>query len=94
MIEANLPGLSVGKQCAMLSILRSSFYYKLKAEVEMNLDLIRLIDKQFLEIPFYGVRQMCQRRSKNLPERRSQSLPFLINPQALHCASEFLIVYT
>ncbi|WP_177209545.1 IS3 family transposase [Sulfitobacter brevis] len=24
----------------------------------MNLDLMRLIDKQFLETPFYGVRQM------------------------------------
>ena len=25
----------------------------------MNLALMRLIDKQFLETPFYGVRQMC-----------------------------------
>ncbi|WP_439331677.1 IS3 family transposase [Pelagivirga sediminicola] len=58
MIEPNLPGLSVGKQCALLSISRSSFYYEPKGETEMNLDLMRLIDKQFLETPFYGVRQM------------------------------------
>ena len=58
MIEPNLPGLSVGKQCALLSISRSSFYYEPKGESEMNLDLMRLIDKQFLETPFYGVRQM------------------------------------
>ncbi len=58
MIEPNLPGLSVGKQCALLSISRSSFYYEPKGETEMNLDLMRLIDKQFLEAPFYGVRQM------------------------------------
>lgn len=58
MIEPNLPGLSVDKQCALLSISRSSFYYEPKGESEMNLDLMRVIDKQFLETPFYGVRQM------------------------------------
>jgi len=58
MVEPNLPGLSVGKQCALLSISRSSFYYEPKGETEMNLDLMRVIDKQFLETPFYGVRQM------------------------------------
>lgn len=58
MIEPNLPDLSVGKQCALLSISRSSFYYEPKGESEMNLDLMRLIDKQFLKTPFYGVRQM------------------------------------
>ncbi len=58
MIEPNIPNLSIGKQCALLSISRSSFYYEPKGENEMNLDLMRLIDKQFLETPFYGVRQM------------------------------------
>jgi putative transposase len=43
MIEPNLPGLSVGKQCALMSISRSSFYYEPKGETEMNLDLMRLI---------------------------------------------------
>lgn len=58
MIEPNLPSLSVAKQCALLSISRSSFYYEPKGETELNLELMRLIDKQFLETPFYGVRQM------------------------------------
>jgi putative transposase len=44
--------------CALLSISRSSFYYEPKGETEMNLDLMRVIDKQFLETPFFGVRQM------------------------------------
>ena len=56
MIEPNLKGLSVSKQCSLLSISRSSFYYEPKGESEMNLDLMRLIDRQFLETPFYGVR--------------------------------------
>ena len=58
MIKPNLPVLAVGKQCALLSISRSSFYYERKGESEMNLDLMRVIDEQVLETPFYGVRQM------------------------------------
>jgi putative transposase len=58
MIEPNIPNLSVGKQCALLSISRSSFYYEPKDENELNLDFVRLTDKKFLETPFYGVRQM------------------------------------
>ena len=58
MIEAGHPGLSIGKQCALLSISRSSFYYRPKGETALNLALMRRIDEQFLETPFYGVRQM------------------------------------
>jgi putative transposase len=36
MIEPNLPGLSVGKQCALLSISLSSFYYEPKGESDQN----------------------------------------------------------
>ncbi len=58
MIEKNHPSLSVGAQCLLLSISRSSFYYAPQGETAMNLDLMLLIDKQFLDTPFYGVRQM------------------------------------
>ena len=58
MIEAGHPGLSIGKQCALLSISRSSFYYRPKGETALNFALMRRIDEQFLETPFYGVRQM------------------------------------
>ena len=58
MIEKNRPSLSVGAQCRLLSIPRSSFYYAPQGETDMNLDLMLKVDKQFLETPFYGVRQM------------------------------------
>ncbi len=32
--------------------------FKAKGETEQNLDLMRRIDRQFLETPFFGVRQM------------------------------------
>ena len=58
MIERTHPKLSVGEQCRLLSISRSSFYYAPQGETAMNLDFMLLIDKQFLDTPFYGVRQM------------------------------------
>jgi hypothetical protein len=58
MIEPDHPQLSIGQQCKLLSISRSSFYYTPKGETEQNLELMRQIDEQFLETPFFGVRQM------------------------------------
>jgi len=58
MIDKTHPRLSIGAQCRLLSISRSSFYYAPKGETAFNLALMRLIDEQFLETPFYGGRQM------------------------------------
>ena len=51
--------LSIGKQCKLLSISRSSFYDMPKGETAMNLMLMRQIDEPFLETPFFGVRHMA-----------------------------------
>ena len=58
MIERTHPKLSVGAQCQLLSISRSSFYDAPQGETAMNLDLMLKVDKQFLDTLFYGVRQM------------------------------------
>ncbi len=58
MIERGHPVLSIGTQCRLLSITRSSFCHSPQGETDLNLALMRRIDEQFLETPFYGVRQM------------------------------------
>ncbi len=58
MIDKSDRALSVSKQCKVLSLSRSSVYYARKGESAYNLELMKLIDKQFLETPFYGVQQM------------------------------------
>jgi len=60
MIEPAHERLSIGRQCALVSISRSSFYYTPMGETPLNLALMRLIDQQFLETPFYGARQMAR----------------------------------
>jgi len=49
MIEPDHPQLSIGQQCRLLSIARSSYYHELKGEAEQNLGLMRQIDEQLLE---------------------------------------------
>lgn len=58
MVEKDHPALSVTAQCRWLSIPRSTFYHSPSGETEDNLALMRRIDEQFLQTPFYGVRQM------------------------------------
>jgi putative transposase len=60
MIEPKHPSLSVVRQCELVSISRSSFYYQPAGETAEDLGLMRLIDAQFLETPWYGSRQMAR----------------------------------
>ena len=60
MIRRDQPDLSLSRQCEILSISRSSFYYTLKGESLENLALMRRIDELFLKYPFYGSRQIAR----------------------------------
>lgn len=58
-VELEHPLLSVSRQCALLCVARSSVYYiPCTSESEENLALMRLIDKQYLKRPYYGVPRM------------------------------------
>jgi len=60
MICRDVPGLSLSQQCELVSIGRSSLYYRPKGESAENLTLMRRIDEVFLKYPFYGSRQMVR----------------------------------
>ena len=60
MIEVNHSKLSLARQCELVSIAGSSHYYRPKTESEFNLELMRLIDEQYLKTPWYGSRQMSR----------------------------------
>ncbi len=51
--------LSVGRQCELCSVSRSSVYYEPARETDLNLELMRLMDEQYLKTPFYGSRKMA-----------------------------------
>ncbi len=60
LIRRDQPELSLSRQCEILAISRSSFYYAPKGESAENLALMRRIDELFLKYPFYGSRQMVR----------------------------------
>ncbi|WP_394698979.1 IS3 family transposase [uncultured Cohaesibacter sp.] len=52
--------LSIRRQCKLLSLSRSGLYYQPVGESAENLRFMEIIDKQFLETPWYGSRQMAR----------------------------------
>lgn len=59
MIVPGDPEWSVRRQCELLGLHRSSYYYEPAEETAENLQLMRLLDEQFLKAPFFGRRQMA-----------------------------------
>jgi len=47
------------RQCALLSLPRSSYYYQPKRESPLNQKLMRLLDEQYTKTPFYGSPKMA-----------------------------------
>ena len=60
LVSAGYDRLSVSRQCDLVGISRSTHYYTSKGESEFNLDLMRRIDRQYLDTPWYGSRQMAR----------------------------------
>lgn len=60
MIEPGHPQRPIIRQCELVSISRSSYYAEASDESPLNLALMRLLDEQFLETPWYGSRQMTR----------------------------------
>lgn len=50
--------LSISRQCELIEVTRSSFYYKPAGESKLNLELMRLIDEEYLLHPWLGVPRM------------------------------------
>ncbi len=58
MVDPNQSKLSIANQCRLLSINRSTFYYRptpIKAE---DLELMRIIDEKYLNNPTWGSRSI------------------------------------
>ena len=58
LLDSSHPKLSLSRQCRLLSINRSSLYYKPRAASELNLELMRLMDKHYIDHPYKGCPRM------------------------------------
>jgi putative transposase len=79
--------ISLSKQCQLMGLSRSTAYYKplpMKAE---ELELMRLIDMQYLKTPFYGSRSMAKhlrREGYKVNRKRIQRLMRLMGLEAVY----------
>ena len=87
MIERNDQKLSISRQCSMLKVNRSSFYYTPKPINPGDLELMRLIDEQYMKTPTAGSRTMrtILRRLGYKPNRKKvQRLMRLMGLEAIY----------
>jgi hypothetical protein len=58
LVEPGHPRISVRRQCELLSLSRSSRYYRAAGPDPEDVRLMRLLDEQYTARPFYGSRRM------------------------------------
>ncbi len=59
MVDRQRPLLSVVRQCKLLDISRSGLYYQSAGVSDEDLNLMKLIDRQYMATPFYGARKIA-----------------------------------
>jgi len=58
MVDRDHDQLSLVRQCALLDVSRASVYYRPASPRAEDLELMALMDRQYLKTPFYGSRRM------------------------------------
>jgi putative transposase len=87
LIEPGHPELSLRRQCELIDLNRSAWYYQPAGESEYNLLLMRLIDEQYTETPFYGWPRMTaqlRRQGHQVNGKRVRRLMQLMGLQAIY----------
>ena len=86
MIEPAHTQISIRRQCDLIGLNRSTYYTKPAEESVINLELMRVIDEQYMKTPFYGYRKMTvllRRQNYLVNEKRVARLMRLMGLQAV-----------
>ena len=78
-IQPAHPKLSIQRQCDLIDLPRSSYYREVptKQETPENIEIMKIIDKEYTDHPFYGTRQMrnvLMRKGYKINRKRVQRL--------------------
>jgi putative transposase len=79
--------LSLSKQCELLGVGRSGWYYQPRGESAENLALMRAVDALYTRWPFYGVRRMTlalQAQGWAVNPKRTRRLMRLMGLEAIY----------
>jgi putative transposase len=86
-VDRRHPSLSVVLQCRLLDISRSGLYYQPVGISEEDLTLMKLIDRQYLVTPFYGVRKIAawlKSQGRRVNRKRVRRLMQLMGLKAIY----------
>ena len=79
--------MSVRRQCQLLGLNRSSWYYQPASETVANLRLMRLLDQEYTAHPFFGSRRLTAwllRQGEAVNRKRVQRLLRLMGLEAIY----------
>jgi putative transposase len=74
LIDPTAADIPIARQCSLLGLSRSSYYYTPVSESAENLQYMRLMDEQYTKTPFYGVWQMVY---------HLRNLGYTVNPKRI-----------
>ncbi len=87
MVDPGHVQLSIQRQCELLGLARSSYYYQVQDEAPYNLFLMRLIDEQYTRRPFFGILRMTDwlhRQGHAVNHKRVQRLMRRMGLEAIY----------
>jgi len=87
MIDRDHNQLSLVRQCSLLDVSRASVYYRPAPARAEDLELMALMDRQYLKTPFYGSRKMrvwLQGQSYLVNRKRVRRLMRLMGLEAIY----------
>lgn len=85
-VKTNHSDISIGRQCELLGLSRSGFYYQPKPENEKNIYLMRRIDEIYTKYPYYGapkITAQLNREKEMVNHKRIERLMSIIGIQAI-----------
>ncbi len=91
LVELEHPHIPIYRQCELLGLSRSSFYYKPVGISEYNLLLMDMIDRKYTEHPFYGILRMTawlHDEGHQVNHKRVQRLMRLMGLKAIYPKSK------
>jgi putative transposase len=86
MIDKN-ERMSISKQCELLELNRNFLYYFPKGENDENLEMMKIIDKQYFLTPFYGCRKitiLLQNKGFVVNRKKVKRLMNLVNWRTIY----------
>ena len=87
LIDRHFEDISLNRQCELLNVSKGALYYEPIGIDPFSLELMALIDRQFLDTPFYGSRRMnawLNRQGYHVNRKRIQRLMQLMGLEEIY----------